>query len=83
MADVLVRNVADALKERLKESARKNGRSLEAEIRERLLDSFGGPDPDFWRGIADRAREHGFTQEDLDRMEEIKREPIPERISFE
>ena len=82
MGQLLVRNVDDGLKERLKESARRNGHSLEAEVRDRLLDSFGGPDPEFWRDIADRARDYGFTQEDLDRMEEIKREPIPEPISF-
>jgi len=37
MAQLLVRNVDDALKDELKEIARENGRSLEAEVRERLL----------------------------------------------
>lgn len=36
MAQLLVRNIDDALKEELRASARENGRSLEAEVRERL-----------------------------------------------
>ena len=83
IARLFVRDVDDKLKERPKERARENGRSLEAEDRQRLRASFGGPDPEFWRGWGDRVGGYGFTQEDLDRMEEIKREPIPEPISFD
>jgi len=36
MAQLLVRNIDDSLKDELKEIARENGRSLEAEVRERL-----------------------------------------------
>ena len=83
MGHVLIRNVDEGLKEQLKESARENGRSLGAEIHERLRDSFGGPDPDFWRDFGKGQRDHGFTEEDIKRIESIKREPIPEQISFD
>ena len=36
MAQLLVRNIDESLKDELKEIARENGRSLEAEVRERL-----------------------------------------------
>ena len=83
IARLFVRDVDDKLKERPKERARENGRSLEAEDRQRLRASFGGLDPEFRRGWGDRVGGYGFTQEDLDHMEEIKREPIPEPISFD
>ena len=83
IARIYIRDVDEKLKERLKQSACKNGRSLEAEVYQRLRDSFGGLDPAFWRGYGDRAGGYGFTQEDQERVEEIKRQPIPEPISLE
>ncbi|MDX2258883.1 MAG: Arc family DNA-binding protein [Hyphomicrobiaceae bacterium] len=39
MADILVRRLDDAVKQRLKERAERHGRSLEAEVREILVEA--------------------------------------------
>lgn len=45
MADVLIRNIDKETLERLKKRAKKNGRSLQEELKE-LLDNYAKPDVD-------------------------------------
>ena len=44
MADIIVRRLDDAVKERLRQRAKRHGRSLEAEVRE-ILEAATAPDP--------------------------------------
>lgn len=87
MGQVLVRNVDDELKNRLKERARENGRSLESEIRERLRASIGLPDPPSTNGIdsatrmtvsevADQFRGVGFNAEEASTIAALRRAPL-------
>lgn len=91
MGQVLVRNVDDELKERLKESARRNGRSLESEIRERLRASIGpsdtwstkptsdGTDPatrTTVREVAEQFRGVGFDAEEVSAIAALRRAPL-------
>lgn len=46
MADVILRNLDDALKQRLRERAAHNGRSMAAELREIVRDALGEPKKD-------------------------------------
>ncbi len=46
MAQLVVRNLDDQVKARLKARAARNGRSLEAEVRELLRHAVEGPAPD-------------------------------------
>lgn len=45
MAQILVRNLDEGVKERLRSRARRNGRSMEAEVREILQDSLRKKEP--------------------------------------
>lgn len=54
MATLTIRNLEDAVVTALKERARRNGRLLEAEVRELLRDAAGGESPDSLRDLADR-----------------------------
>lgn len=83
MAQLVVRNLDDEVKERLKERANKNGRSLEAEVRYILSASVALTPQGFWRSIADRARGAGFTDEDIQRMDDLRREAIPGLVTAE
>lgn len=79
MAQLVVRNLDDEVKERLKQRAEKNGRSLEAEVRYILSASVALTTQGFWRSIADRARGSGFTDEDIQRMADLRNEPVLDR----
>lgn len=48
MAQLTVRKIPDELVTALRVRAAKNGRSAEAEHRQILADSLGGPADDFW-----------------------------------
>ena len=89
MGQVLIRNVDDDLKEQIKRSARMNGRSLEAEMRERLRSSIaeserrqptkaGNADVGFLHETADRPEGMGFTDDDIRAMDEAtaRRPPL-------
>lgn len=45
MAQILVRNLETPLKTRLQRRAKRNGRSMEAEVREILRDALKGEEP--------------------------------------
>lgn len=65
MAQLLIRNLPEPVKEELRERAHGNGRSLEAEVRKILVDlvSAGREGPVIeWLGSSERFREqHGGT----------------------
>ena len=46
MADMVLRNLDDALKQRLRERAAKHGRSMAAELRAIVAEALTRPDPD-------------------------------------
>lgn len=79
MAQLLVRDIPDEVKERLRRRASLHGRSLEAEVRE-ILSSVPNPpaEPEKREGLgtamARRARELGITNEDVDELERIIQE---------
>ncbi len=54
MATVTIRNLDDAVVERLKYQAKQNGRSLEAEVRELLKQAANRKTPEELLAIADR-----------------------------
>jgi len=56
MAQLLVRNVPDSVVQALKQRARENGRSAEAEHRAALEQAFAPPAEDVWAALR-RARE--------------------------
>jgi len=87
MAQVLIRNLDEDLKKQLKESAQANGRSLEAEVRERLRSSVSdtgqvqsnSTNPlarKTRREITDRFRGVGFTPEEVTAIEALRRAPL-------
>jgi antitoxin FitA len=54
MATLTIRNLEDDVVRALKERARRNDRSLEAEVRELLRDAARGESPDSLRDLAER-----------------------------
>jgi plasmid stability protein len=54
MATLTIRNLGDDVVTALKERARRNDRSLEAEVRELLRDAARGESPDSLRDLAER-----------------------------
>jgi plasmid stability protein len=54
VATLTIRNLADDVVEALKERARRNHRSLEAEVRQLLYDVAAGGAPESLRDLADR-----------------------------
>jgi antitoxin FitA len=72
MAQILVRNIDDAAIERLKKKAKKEGRSLESEVR-LLIEQGSKIDLDTARKIADRIR-MGFKGRKLSDSAELIRE---------
>ena len=58
MAQLLVRNVSDDVKERLRQRAKRHGRSLEAEARAILSDAAGSQKP---QGVAVKAAGGGWA----------------------
>jgi antitoxin FitA len=75
MAQLVVRNVPDEVKERLKRRAKRHGRSLEAEARNVLADAPEPPplpvdDGEGWATkLARRMAEIGVTNEDIDELD--------------
>ncbi|QIK62381.1 Arc family DNA-binding protein [Leucobacter viscericola] len=61
MAQLLIRNLPEPVKEELRERARDNGRSLEAEVRKILVDLVAASHEDpvlSWLGSSERFRSH-------------------------
>ncbi len=76
MAQLVVRNLPDDVKERLKRRASRHGRSLEAEVRD-ILGQVPEPTPVDQRtskkwatDLAERMRRIGVTNEDVDALNE-------------
>jgi plasmid stability protein len=66
MAQVIVRNLEDAVKRKLQRRAAKHGRSMEEEVREILRDAVkddGKPRKGLGTRIAERFRGLGFNEE--------------------
>ena len=81
MAQILVRNVAEEVKERLKRRAKRHGRSLEAEVRDVLEKAalLAADQPAPRRGglgteLARQMAKQGVTNADVDELERIIRE---------
>ena len=76
MAQLVVRNLSDEIKERLKRRAERHGRSLEAEVRAILGSVTEVADPSPGGGaqavarLIRRQREIGVTKEDVDALNE-------------
>lgn len=76
MAQLLVRNLSEAAKQRLKRRAKLHGRSLEAEVRELLEkvpdEKVPVEDTTGWASrLAEEIRQIGVTKEDVDELERI------------
>ena len=76
MAQLLVRDLPDEVKERLRRRATAHGRSLEAEVREilsRVEETPATADEKEGLGtaMARRSRELGITNEDVDELDRI------------
>ena len=75
MAQLLVRNLPDEVKERLKERARRHGHSLEAEVRRVLSDvpeipPMPASEEEGWATrLARQMQQIGVTDEDVDELE--------------
>ena len=75
MAQLVVRNLPDAVKERLKRRAKRHGHSLEAEVRRVLTEvpELPSPLPNDGEGwateLARKMREIGIISEDVDELE--------------
>ncbi len=95
MAQLIVRKLDDAVKERLKVRAKKHGRSLEAEARAILEEAVNGASPserqakkekDFGTLMHERFKRSGFTDEEYAEFErhlaELRSEPF-KPIDFE
>ena len=85
MAQVLVRNLSDNVKEYWRERAKRNGRSLEAEIRVLLTDEAVADDEEVGLGtfIARRSKGLGFDADDIRRIDALRDEPHPPHVTFE
>jgi plasmid stability protein len=78
MAQIIVRNLEDEVKERLAQRARRHGRSMEAEVRDILRNAVRealAPEPETDFGTRLRAffEKHGFHEEEI---EEFKGELV-------
>jgi antitoxin FitA len=77
MAQLVVRDLAEDVKERLKRRATRHGRSLEAEVRDILSQVPEPPAAEVGNaeglgtGLARILRETGITNEDVDELERI------------
>ena len=75
MAQLLVRNIPDEVKDRLKRRAERHGHSLEAEVRDILSHTPELPAASASAGeglgtlMARAARDSGVTNEDIDELE--------------
>jgi plasmid stability protein len=85
MAQLIVRNLDDAVKERLRARAKRNGRSLEAEAREILKEAAekerarAGSAPGFGTRASARFKGIGFTRKELDAFNRAVDEARKER----
>ena len=74
MAQIIVRNLPDDVKARLKRRASRHGCSLEAEVRDILAQVAEPPPVEMTTGkgwasaLAERMREIGVTNEDIDEL---------------
>ena len=89
MAQLVVRNLPEGVKERLKRRAKQHGRSLEAEVRELLAQA---PEPDrtaptqdsrWVSELAERMREIGVTKEAVDELNAAIAELRTDRRMYE
>lgn len=75
MAQLLIRNLSDEVKERLRRRAERHGRSLEAEAREILehaaVDTAPLQAEGFGTQLARKIAAIGTTKEDVDELERI------------
>ncbi len=71
MAQVLVRDLDPAVVEAIRESARRKGRSLEAELRLILESAARHRSTDFWR-VAERLRKRTASRQRTDSAELIR-----------
>ncbi len=89
MAQLVVRNLPDDVKERLKRRAKQHGRSLEAEVRDILAqapesDRMATAQHSSWvPDLAERMREIGVTKEDIDELNAAIAELRSDRRMFE
>ena len=81
MAAMLIRNIDDDVKAKLKARAKRNGRSLEAEVRNVLLKSARTEPPAVGLGSQIRAMFSEFDAADLDL--ELPPRQVSEPIDFE
>ena len=65
MAQLIVRNIEDAVRDRLRELARRHGRSMEEFVRDILRDAVVNRDPAAERGLGSRIAER-FAGLELD-----------------
>ncbi|MGE0724365.1 MAG: Arc family DNA-binding protein [Alphaproteobacteria bacterium] len=78
MAQIVVRNLEEDVKRRLKERARRHGRSMEEEARAILRASLGARDgPEYGLGTQIARRFAGVGLRDDERIEEIRGEAKP------
>lgn len=75
MAQLVVRNLPDEVKERLKRRARRHGVSLEAEVRQILLqvpepEPRDKPGSDWTSELLEKLRKTGVTKEDVASLDE-------------
>ncbi|MDO4241129.1 MAG: toxin-antitoxin system [Microbacteriaceae bacterium] len=77
MAQILVRNIPDAVKLRLQAQAKRNGRSMEAEAREILESAVG--EPSLATVFYDLTRDIGGADEIF---ENIERRDMPRVVDF-
>jgi plasmid stability protein len=88
MAQIVVRNLGEDVKRRLKRRAENHGRSMEEEAREILREAVGADQPrtktvGLGTQIAALFRDIGFEGDELDKViEELRREQ-PRPVSFE
>ncbi|MFN4165504.1 MAG: FitA-like ribbon-helix-helix domain-containing protein [Ferrovibrio sp.] len=78
MASIVIRNIDDDLKARLRRRAGRHGRSMEEELREILRsalasESLGGRE--FINAIRDRLEPFGYVELDLPPRTDMGREP--------
>jgi plasmid stability protein len=88
MAQLIVRNLDDEVKERLRARARRNGRSLEAEAREILREAAErerarrSPAPGFGTRASARFKGIGFSRKELEVFNRAVDEARKERPRF-
>ena len=89
MTQLLVRNLGDGVKERLKRRAERHGRSLEAEVRAILVSAAlaepiepAGPRADWVTELSATMARLGVTDEDIDALNESIEIARSERRTF-